>query len=180
MNRSLGESLLWQPWKLWIPKSSLTHSAFRWLLTRFHLMHGSTVMSFQKQVMVLNGSGQIGHRSEFLGFGVQDGWNLAKFDYRFCLTCSAFQRLLIHTISIITVMVTAIQRQHSCRVLADSWKSVSSMGLNIETVPEFGEYSNFFRLFVAYLIRWLYDLHTWPNRPHQNKRNNPLLWITGI
>jgi hypothetical protein len=32
------------------------------------------------------------------------------------LTCSAFQCLLIHTISITTVMVTTVQRQRSCGV----------------------------------------------------------------
>jgi hypothetical protein len=32
-------------------------------------MHGSTVMSFQRQVMVLKGSGHTGHRSEVSGLG---------------------------------------------------------------------------------------------------------------
>jgi hypothetical protein len=50
---------------------------------------------------------------------------------------------IIYTITITTMMVTAIQRQHSHGVSADSWKSVSSTGLNLETVPEFGEACNF-------------------------------------
>jgi hypothetical protein len=32
-------------------------------------MHGSTIMSFQRQVTVLNGSEQTGHRSEISGLG---------------------------------------------------------------------------------------------------------------
>jgi hypothetical protein len=68
-NWSLGEPSPWQPWKLWIPKLSLTNSAFWWLLTWSHPMHGSIVMSFQRQVTVLNGSGQTGPRSELSGLG---------------------------------------------------------------------------------------------------------------
>jgi hypothetical protein len=46
-------------------------------------------------------------------------------------TCSALKRLLIHTISITTSMVTVVQRQRSCGVLADSQKSNSSMVLKL-------------------------------------------------
>jgi hypothetical protein len=54
MNRSLGEISPWQPWKLRTPKLSLTNLTFLWLLTQSHPMHGSTVTSFQREVMVLN------------------------------------------------------------------------------------------------------------------------------
>jgi hypothetical protein len=49
INWSLGKILLWQPWKLHIPKLSLTNSGFCRLLTWSQLMHGSTVLSFQRR-----------------------------------------------------------------------------------------------------------------------------------
>jgi hypothetical protein len=59
-----------------MPKLSLTNSAFRWLLTWSHAMHSLTVMIFQRQVTVLNGSGQIDNRSEFSGLGpkISETW----------------------------------------------------------------------------------------------------------
>jgi hypothetical protein len=132
MNWSLSEISPWEPWKLWMPKLLLTNSAFWWLLTWSHLMHCSTVTSFQRQVMVLNGSWT----------GWTQEWNLRFKGLRWVKlvgvwlwilqrTCSTFQHLLIHMISITTAMVTAVRRrQHLCGALADCRNSVSKQGFN--------------------------------------------------
>jgi hypothetical protein len=48
--------------------------------------------------------------------------------------CSAFRRLFIHTVSITTTMVTAVQRQHSCGALAECRKSKSSTVSNLAMI----------------------------------------------
>jgi hypothetical protein len=69
------------------------------------------------------------------------------------LTCSAFQCLLIHTISITTTMVMTIQRQHSCGALADCRKFNSSIGF--ETWTRFQNLVRIMIFKIVILLSWL-------------------------
>jgi hypothetical protein len=154
MNRSLGKISPWKPWKLLILKLLLPNSSFLWLLTWSHPMHGLTVMSFQRQVTVLKGSGQTEHKSQFPVLGLRWVKLGAVWLQILQLTCSAFQCLLIHMISITKSMVTAVQRQHSCGVLVDHRKSDSSTGLKLGNGFRISEDFNFYKnCHFAYSIR---------------------------
>jgi hypothetical protein len=99
-------------------------------------MHSLTVMIFQRQVTVLNGSGQIDHRSEFSGLGpkISETWRGLIMDSTDNMLSSSMPT---HTHNFDNHN-NGYGRSKTALVwsLADRWKLVSLTVWNSETVSE--------------------------------------------